>query len=571
MTIRRFSLLGVLVWLVSLAAAPSVAAQPPRRWLADPELAALSQYLNSGIGVDDIDVVDAQTGWAVAGHNVARFDGRHWRVAHQFDPSISLNSLDMASATYGWAVGAKVFRTSAGLFLARYDGVTWNDATTSLDPTLASGNLLDVTVHPDGTAHAVGSTGGPPLIIFFDGTKWQNQTPTAFARGFFSSLSMVSPSEGWAVGTVANEYFGTQRPVILRLKNGVWSEESLPVLPADGTFSKIIMRDVREGWAVFAERSVFTDRGDCAGSRLLHYLNGAWQLVPAEAHNGRRIYAFGLVPGTNRGWATLVDCFNTQGLVRPTRMRFDNGTFASDTSGAQLVPTVYGLLNDDVQLAAARGAFMRYSAEALPTDRVDQARPGARFFEATGHTLSGSFRTYYETHGLNLGEPGISDRESLALFGYPLSEPFEEVNPDTGELLQVQYFERARMEYHPANRNPYKVLLGRLSTATLSRQNPFRTPPEGAPQPQCNRYPETGYDLCPPLRAYWEQNGGLPIFGYPITQARNEVSQTDGKTYLTQYFERERMEYHPENTGTPYEVLLGLLGAEELRVRGYLP
>lgn len=57
----------------------------------------------------------------------------------------------------------------------------------------------------------------------------------------------------------------------------------------------------------------------------------------------------------------------------------------------------------------------------------------------------------------------------------------------------------------------------------------------------------------------------------PITSARDEQSVTDANTYLTQWFERERLEYHPGNRGTPYEVLLGLLGAEELRVRGYLP
>src|SRR3954470_5811465 len=32
--------------------------------------------------------------------------------------------------------------------------------------------------------------------------------------------------------------------------------------------------------------------------------------------------------------------------------------------------------------------------------------------------------------------------------------------------------------------------------------------------------------------------------------------------YLVQYFERERLEYHPENENTPYEILLGRLGVE---------
>ena len=41
-----------------------------------------------------------------------------------------------------------------------------------------------------------------------------------------------------------------------------------------------------------------------------------------------------------------------------------------------------------------------------------------------------------------------------------------------------------------------------------------------------------------------------------------ETNPTDGKQYLTQHFERARFEYHPENAGTPYDVLLGLLGRE---------
>jgi len=37
-----------------------------------------------------------------------------------------------------------------------------------------------------------------------------------------------------------------------------------------------------------------------------------------------------------------------------------------------------------------------------------------------------------------------------------------------------------------------------------------------------------------------------------------------------QYFERARFEYHPENAGTPYVVLLGLLGTDEVRNKGWI-
>ena len=54
----------------------------------------------------------------------------------------------------------------------------------------------------------------------------------------------------------------------------------------------------------------------------------------------------------------------------------------------------------------------------------------------------------------------------------------------------------------------------------------------------------------------------MALFGLPLSDATPETSPTDGKTYLTQHFERARFEYHPENAGTQYEVLLGLLGRE---------
>jgi hypothetical protein len=267
-----------------------------------------------------------------------------------------------------------------------------------------------------------------------------------------------------------------------------------------------------------------------------------------------------------------VECSPRQLGAASRRARFDTGTFTTDTSGAQIVPGAYGLLNDDVQYAVAGTSFLRYSDETLPTVAAPQRNTGNnRYFAETKHNVSGRFLNYYQTHGLNLGEAGTTPRESLALFGYPLSEPFVELNPDTEELLEVQYFERARMEFHPRNQAMYAVLLGRLTVPALRARGTSEFPPQDAPAANCNRYAETGFDLCPPFREFWQANNGLMAFGFPITQARDEQSRTDGKTYRTQYFERERLEYHPELRGTPYEILLGLLGTEELRVRGYLP
>src|SRR5437764_11393425 len=73
---------------------------------------------------------------------------------------------------------------------------------------------------------------------------------------------------------------------------------------------------------------------------------------------------------------------------------------------------------------------------------------------------------------------------------------------------------------------------------------------------QC--FPQTG--RCVPERfyAYWQQHGGLALNGYPLSDPFTEALE-DGKQYTVQYFERVRMEHHPENA-PPYDVLLGQFG-----------
>ena len=53
--------------------------------------------------------------------------------------------------------------------------------------------------------------------------------------------------------------------------------------------------------------------------------------------------------------------------------------------------------------------------------------------------------------------------------------------------------------------------------------------------------PETGQTISPLFMAYWQRNGGLA-----------------------------RFEYHPENHDPQYQVLLGLLGNDLLRAKGWL-
>lgn len=76
---------------------------------------------------------------------------------------------------------------------------------------------------------------------------------------------------------------------------------------------------------------------------------------------------------------------------------------------------------------------------------------------------------------------------------------------------------------------------------------------------QGRRYDSTGFILAPQFVEFYDNHGGVPLFGYPVSEAKMEGG------YLVQWTERQRLEWHPEHKGTPYEVLLGLLGRELTR------
>ncbi len=175
----------------------------------------------------------------------------------------------------------------------------------------------------------------------------------------------------------------------------------------------------------------------------------------------------------------------------------------------------------------------------------------------TGFEARGAILAYWTTHGLDFGEPGISYRESLALFGLPISA--EKTETIEGKPYTVQYFERARFELHPENQAPYDVLLGQFGRILHPAD------PAVAQQPGAMFFPETGHNLGGRFQEYWMRNGGLPIFGLPLTEPFRET--LGGQEYTVQYFERARFELHPENQA-PYDVLLGQFGRQVLDGQG---
>ncbi len=172
---------------------------------------------------------------------------------------------------------------------------------------------------------------------------------------------------------------------------------------------------------------------------------------------------------------------------------------------------------------------------------VTAQETGCRLFVETGHGLCGDFLSAWERFG------------GLANLGYPLTRPY--YDPVLG--LVVQYTERARLELHQGPNGETVVLLGRLG-AERAHQVPAEALAPAPPptSPACRYFEETHHTLCHGFRAYWEQFGGLTVFGYPISEEFVENG------VVVQYFERARFEWHPGAWPQRHDVLLGRLGAE---------
>jgi hypothetical protein len=109
------------------------------------------------------------------------------------------------------------------------------------------------------------------------------------------------------------------------------------------------------------------------------------------------------------------------------------------------------------------------------TDAPVAPDPACRFFAATRHNVCGAIRAYWETHGLDLGDAGTTERESTALFGLPLTEAMVETNSSGDEVL-TQWFERARLEVHGTADAP-TILQGRLAVEVEAARTPAAPPP----------------------------------------------------------------------------------------------
>lgn len=173
------------------------------------------------------------------------------------------------------------------------------------------------------------------------------------------------------------------------------------------------------------------------------------------------------------------------------------------------------------------------------------------YFPETRQSVSHDFLKLWQGQG------------GLDAFGFPIGA--EQMKGDT----LVQQFERARFEWLPENAGaggaqPQVGLsnLGQERAAALGLSWPRGSDPGTG-----KYFPGTGQAVTGEFYDYWLNNGAERVFGMAISPAQNMNSPSDGKSYMTQWFERARMEIHPDLPAGK-RVVLGTLGSEDAAGRG---
>jgi hypothetical protein len=153
-----------------------------------------------------------------------------------------------------------------------------------------------------------------------------------------------------------------------------------------------------------------------------------------------------------------------------------------------------------------------------------QTTNSSRYFPETGHWVSGDFLIKYD-----------STANGQEIYGNPITSAFTDM--DSNRL--VQYFEKVRFELHPEAVSDLRVEITPLgSFLYTSGEGEVVTIPENSSS--CQFYPESGFSVCHAFLEYFQENGGVSQFGYPISGVEIHGGWT------TQYFQRARFELHPE-------------------------
>jgi hypothetical protein len=167
-------------------------------------------------------------------------------------------------------------------------------------------------------------------------------------------------------------------------------------------------------------------------------------------------------------------------------------------------------------------ALIAVSVLGFGWNHVQAQVENSRYFPETGHWVTDEFLLKYES----IPNPTL-------LYGAPITEAFEDTFG-----TKVQYFEKVRFERDPTLPSSIQVKLSPLGEYLYQEGKKLGL---STNSPACRPFPETGHSVCYAFLDFFDKNGGISQFGYPISGFEDH----DGR--FVQFFQNARLEWHPEN------------------------
>jgi hypothetical protein len=169
----------------------------------------------------------------------------------------------------------------------------------------------------------------------------------------------------------------------------------------------------------------------------------------------------------------------------------------------------------------ALGALL---AAPLAAQEPDPVCETVKFFPQTGHSVCDEFLAFFNAQG------------GVAVLGYPITQEISEYG------RRVQYFQRGRLDYAPElSPDPDQPVqlapLGELMAPAQARARIPESSKPAANDPHRRYFAETGHIVAEGFLTFFEANGAVARFGYPVT----EYFSQDGRN--VQYFQFALMEW----------------------------
>jgi len=264
------------------------------------------------ISLNSISMVSATNGWVVGNSVlppnadgvtfgvVLHYLGNKWVFDHLLGSRLS--NVFMRTASDGWIVGEGGSGWSSnndGTSVFHYNGSAWTSvngpAFASFRPQIIVA-LSATNVWLDGTNFSGSGFDGdaPEVILHYDGSRWSQQS-TDLTNSRIFGMVIVSPGEGWAVGSLAG---GTgphpahpEKALVEQYSHGKWHLDTSFTGPPNSFGSSlyaIAMVSASEGWAIGSD------------GLIVHDFNGTWTQVSSPT--SQTLESIAMVSPTE-GWA----------------------------------------------------------------------------------------------------------------------------------------------------------------------------------------------------------------------------------------------------------------------------